>query len=126
MTTGTPRPGRVVAGQLWLRTTPWLPLPVPTAPSLAAPGNVAAPASEPPKTPLLSADHAVPFQRRISACSGPPLMLGRLVPTAYTSLPDRAATPVSSVSAPGVGLGTMLHVVPFQCSISALRPAAEA
>ena len=42
-------------------------------------------------------------------------------PTAHTLLEERANTPSSSTLAKfagGFGLGTMLHFVPFQCSIT--------
>jgi hypothetical protein len=96
----------------------------PTAHSFAARGNLAAPNSSPLNTPLESTNQAVPFQRRIIACSGPPLMLGRFVPTANTSFAERAATPLREGYAPGVGLGTIFHALPFHCSISVLPPGA--
>ena len=70
----------------------------------------------------MSADHVLPFQRRIIPCWTPPLTLGSLNPTAYTSLADLAATAFSVGYAPGVGLGTMLHAEPFQCSMRVVRP----
>src|SRR5690348_3859922 len=56
----------------------------------------------------------VPFHRSVSV----PLPLS---PTAHTSVVDTAATPRSSDPEPvppGLGLGTMLHAVPSQCSVS--------
>src|SRR5215470_6085553 len=70
----------------------------------------------------MSVDHVLPFQCRIIPCCVPPLMLGMLNPTAYTSSADRAATALSAGYPPGVGLLTMLQPEPFQCSIRVLRP----
>src|SRR5580700_9268990 len=101
---------------------------MPTAHSVAAPGNVAAASVTPKVAPPVSSVHAVPFQRRITARNGPPLTPGSC-PTAYTSVAERAATPVRAGSVTGVGLGTMLHDVPFQFSISVLplsSPTAQA
>ena len=100
---------------------------VPTAHSFAAPGRVAAPDSglNVPAVGSVSTDQALPFQRRIMPWTTPPLMLGRLLPTAYTSLGPRAATPVNPGSAPGVGLAATLQLPPFQCSINVLPPTAE-
>jgi hypothetical protein len=70
---------------------------IPAAHSLVAPGSVAAPYSglNVPAAGLVSADQVLPFQRRISPCWTPPLTLGSLNPTAYTSLAERAATAFS-------------------------------
>src|SRR2546429_256726 len=42
------------------------------------------------------------------------------VPTAYASVGDRASTAASTFDAPdtGLGLGTMVHALPSQCSTS--------
>src|SRR5215471_10158858 len=81
--------------------------------------------------PPVSSDHEVPFHRRITACSPPVLTAdGIPVPTAITSLADRAATPVNRVTKTpfSAGLGTMVHALPFQFSSSGvpLRPTAHA
>jgi hypothetical protein len=47
------------------------------------------------------------------------------VPTAYTPLAERAATPVRPGYPPGVGLGTTLHAVPFQCSVRVPPPSGD-
>src|SRR5215470_1873469 len=70
----------------------------------------------------MSVDHVLPFQCRIIPCCVPPLMLGMLNPTAYTSPADRAATALSAGYPPGVGLLTMLQAEPSQCSIRVVRP----
>src|SRR6476646_9163095 len=53
----------------------------------------------------------VPFQCSISVWL--PAM-----PTAQTSLAATAATPSRTLLAPGLGLATTAHAVPFQCSTS--------
>ena len=42
-----------------------------------------------PRSAALFTVHDLPFQRRIITCSEPPVMLGWLVPTAKTSVPQR-------------------------------------
>src|SRR3954470_3711594 len=63
--------------------------------------------------------HDCPFHRSMS----PELMLpvGYAYPTAHTSWDEIAATASSRLSeVPGFGLGTRLHCVPSQCSISVI------
>jgi hypothetical protein len=93
---------------------------MPTAHSLAAPGNVDADSAGPKMAPPVSSVQAVPFQRRISARKPPQLAQGSTDPTAYTSVAERAAIPVTlKLGSPlRLGLGTMCHDVPSQCSIS--------
>src|SRR5437867_515703 len=64
--------------------------------------------------------HSVPSQCNTSVRLGPFMILYK--PTAKTSLADTAATSRSSLlpRMEGLGLGTMLHSLPFQCSMSVL------
>src|SRR5439155_5645574 len=59
-------------------------------------------------------------------CSRPPSVKSSVLPTAQTSLADTAVTPVRKlfpfVVGNGFGLGTRLHEVPFQCSVSVWLP----
>src|SRR5690348_15685704 len=66
---------------------------------------------------------AVPFQRKISAVA---LFLVTLPvkPTAHALRADVAVTARSPAPRPGVGLGTRVHAVPFQCTIRVLGLAA--
>src|SRR5688572_16308421 len=59
----------------------------------------------------------VPFQCRIKVVwSGPPLVA---LPTAQTFEEEMASTPLRMlIRFPVLGLGTMLQLVPFQCSIN--------
>src|SRR6266567_3559885 len=63
--------------------------------------------------------HAVPSQCNVSVC-GAVNDVGCCVPTAHTSSEAIAVTAASPLSTSGstFGLGTRLHAVPFQCSMS--------
>src|SRR5262249_41345593 len=70
--------------------------------------------------------HVRPFQCSVRVCAGPNPATVKL-PTAQTSLLETAATPSRMLSAPpGLGLGTTLHLWPFQCSASVSRGLPEA
>jgi hypothetical protein len=56
----------------------------------------------------------VPFQCSIKV-KLPPALAGS-EPTAHALLAEVAATEISSLSAEGLGLGTCVQAVPFQCS----------
>src|SRR5258707_774023 len=60
----------------------------------------------------------VPSQCSISVCAIPEPVRAK-VPTAHTSVAETAATPRRTLPIPAVGLATILHFLPFQCSISA-------
>ncbi len=60
--------------------------------------------------------HAVPFQRNTRAFSLPPKSL--VPPTAHAFRADVAVTPRSKAPPAGLGLGTRVHALPFQCKIS--------
>jgi hypothetical protein len=83
-------------------------------------------------------DQALPSQCSSTALPGYDARSGTAPPTAQTSLLEIAATALSErlMAGPdGVGDGTMLHVLPFQCSASvayagdefpfALKPTAQ-
>ncbi len=60
--------------------------------------------------------HVLPFQRSINVCG--PLLLLDCIPTAQSSwVCGIRVTLLSSPLDEMVGLGTMPHVLPFQCSI---------
>src|SRR5215831_18636245 len=56
---------------------------------------------------LLTTLHFLPFQCRVSVCSGTPLL--EKFPTAHTSLAEMLATPKSPLPAPGFGLLTTVQ-----------------
>src|SRR6516225_2486868 len=66
---------------------------------------------------------AVPFQCRITVCGLTEERKQKAVqPTAQALRAEVAATLLRVLPSPGLGLGTRLQVVPFQCKISVLRP----
>jgi hypothetical protein len=69
---------------------------------------------------LATVFHCVPFQRMIKVWRDD---VSPLFPTAHTSLAEAADTPNSALIAPGDGLVTWLHWVPFHRKIKVLFPA---
>src|SRR6266567_4020958 len=75
--------------------------------------------------------HRVPFQCSISVCYTP--LLPTEAPTVQISFAETALASIRELKFdPGLGLGTTLHCVPFQCSINVeptelliLNPAAQ-
>ena len=65
----------------------------------------------------------LPFQRKITVLVLV-LVLVLAEPTAQASLADVAVTPERAASAPGLGLGTRVHAVPFHRTITVLPPVA--
>ena len=73
-----------------------------------------------PASGLATVVHAVPFQLSVRVCASV-VPVGWVTPTAHTSLAALDVVTLVRLSpAPGEGLGTMLHAVPFQCSMSVL------
>src|SRR5215469_9002194 len=94
----------------------------PTAQTVAAPGVVDTEFSTLglPASGLATVVHAVPFQFSVRVCPWV-APAGWVMPTAHTSFAALlVVTPVRLSPVPGEGLGTMLHAVPFQCSMRLL------
>jgi hypothetical protein len=70
---------------------------------------------------LATFDQAVPFQRAISVYElVQPLVVQEESPTAQALLRELAATPNRAAEAPGSGLASLAHFVPFQWKITVL------
>src|SRR5712691_10006549 len=103
----------------------WAPLPVsPTAHTSLAETAVA-PLSwlscAPAGLGLGATVQLAPSQCKMRVC-GLAKEVGSANPTAQTSLAETAVTPLSWSIGPTLGLGTTLHLRPFQCSIRVCRP----
>ena len=110
-----------------LKRVPVSPENIPTARTVLEYGTRPTPDSvlSGPGLGLATMLHRMPFQCSISVCpvcSMPYLDPGLLLedpPTAQMLLGEMAVTPLKRLSVdPGLGLATILHRMPFQCSIS--------